>query len=55
MQAMDCLEKSVEALKRMEDHGCALTVSAYNSLIDVLSEEDKHELYTGIEVPTLAC
>ena len=27
------LEKSVEALKRMEDHGCALTVSAYNSLI----------------------
>jgi pentatricopeptide repeat protein len=28
------LEKSVEALKRMEAHGCALTVSAYNSLID---------------------
>lgn len=37
------LEKSVEALKRMEDHRCALTASAYNSVIDAFVKAGYHQ------------
>lgn len=37
------LEKSVEALKRMEDHGFVLSAPAYNSLIDAFVKAGYHQ------------